>query len=113
MNNTTVANAMTIVTRWARFMRLSSYLLLWCVCTLQSKEEPRAIGQCEISPDGFVGSLLRPISLDGQLRSDLHSVFRDAKADECVRAAPLDQPFGHFSIRAGNVDMEPGVRIDH
>src|SRR5262245_38524396 len=81
--------------------------------TTEAEEKPGSIGQDEISADGFIRGFLGLIAFDGKLRSDLHRVFGHTKANQRVRTATFDHPFGDLSIRAFNVDMKPRMRIDH
>src|SRR5215813_8903812 len=81
--------------------------------TAQTQKEPCSIGKDEISADGFVGSFFRLITLDREFGSDLHGVLSDTKADQRIRTAALDHPFGDGSVRTFYVEMEPRMRIDH
>src|SRR4051812_30126365 len=70
----------------------------------RSHEEALAVLENQVAPVGAVGAVFRAVALDGDFHARLHRVAREAAAEERVRRAAFDHPFGHGAIGIFHVD---------
>ena len=71
-----------------------------------------SIGECDVPAADRIGSVLRSVTVDENLRTDRQGVFRDSLPEERIRCPGLDRPTNDRTVRTGHVDVKPRVRID-
>ena len=77
-----------------------------------AQEEPASVSEGEVLTDGTVGTVFGLVAIDHDLRSNRQGILSKAQPQQSVGTATLHSPVDHFAVGAGDVDVNPGVRID-
>src|SRR5690349_8545205 len=83
-----------------------------CPGSRRPKEQPLSVGQDHVCAIGAIGTILRAVPLDGDLRAGLQRFLGEATPHQRVRRAAFDHPPGDGAIGILHIEVNPRVRID-